>query len=185
MTSTRRISGLSTMPPAKPGDGADERADEHADRHAREADQERRAGAVDDEREHVALEAAGLAHRMRSSRVQFFAAASNVSQNGGRPVPTTCVGVGMSVKLNGRSTGPMTATRRRTPMIAEPDEGQVVLAELAPGELPLVERLEADLVVLGGPAGPGRSTSAAVRPAWLDVLGHGGPQYLMRGSTMP
>ena len=61
-------------------------------------------------------------------------------------------------------------------MMREADHGQPVLAELAPGELPLVERLEADLVVLGR----GRVGVDDLRRRrdetglLLDVLGHVG-----------
>ena len=57
----------------------------------------------------------------------------------------------------------MIATTIRTTRIAEPDERQAVLAELPPGELPLVERLEADLVVLGRASAVGVARPPAAR----------------------
>ena len=51
-------------PPMNPAIAPTIVPDEHADHHAREADEQRRPGAVDDQRQHVALEAAGLAERM-------------------------------------------------------------------------------------------------------------------------
>ena len=41
-------------------------------------------------------------------------------RDGGRPAPTIWSGLGMSVKLNGSSTGPMTATPIRNATIPSP-----------------------------------------------------------------
>ena len=68
-------------------------------------------------------------------------------------------------------------------MMPEADHRQPVLAELAPRQLPLVERLEADLVVLGRRPGRWSTISAAADAVGrlLDVLGHRSTSVLDAG----
>ena len=88
--------------------------------------------------QHVALEAAGLAERV-------------LRGDGGRPGRSTISsGFGMSVKSNGMQERADDRDRDQHREDPEADQRQPVLAELAPRELPLAERLEADLVVDAG-----------------------------------
>ena len=158
MTSTIRIRKLSVKPPMKPAIGADDRADEDADEHAREADEERRPGAVDDERQHVALEAAGLAERVGERRRPRPCADDLVRPRDRRGSRT------------GSRIGPMIAIDEQGGEDPEADQRQAVLLELAPGELPLAEGLEADLVVDGARSSSGRvsmsSTATSGTTSW-------------------
>ena len=114
-------------------DRADDRPDEDADEHAREADQERRPGPVDHEHEDVALEAARLPERVLERR---------------RPA-----GIDLDVRLRDlveherHEERPDDRDDEQDQQDAEPDQGEPVRLELPPGELPLAERLEVDLVV--------------------------------------
>ena len=185
MTSTRRIRPLSTMPPAKPAMAPTIVPMNTPIAIAREADQERGARAVDDQQEHVTLEAAGLAHRVREA--------------GRTPRLDDLVRLRDVREAERHQDGTDDRPDEQDGEHRETDQGQPVLAELPPGQLPLVEGLEADLVVLGlrrvrvhdhrlvlGQVGR-REHSVGDRPQALlpDWLRHGRPQYLMRGSTTP
>ena len=81
----------------------------------------------------------------------------------------------------------MIATRMSAARMPEADQREAVLAELPPGQLPLAERLEVDLVVRPGfrrRAGRGRRRPSRRRAACsMSCAIAPGPQYLMRGST--
>ena len=123
-------------PPRKPLIAPIVGPDDDADRHAAEADEERRPGAVDDERHHVALEAAGLAERM-----------------GERRAPTDrhdLVGARDVAEVERPDEWPDDGDRDERAEHDQADHREAVPSELPPGELPLAERFEADLVVLAG-----------------------------------
>ena len=159
ITSTRRISRLSTRPPAKP-----EMAPTMVPMNTPIAMLVKPIRS--DVRE-------PLTTSVRTSRWRPPVSPIGWARLGPRPAADDLVGLRDVGEAERQQDRPDDRDQDQRDDQAEADEREPVLAELAPRELPLVERLEPDLVVLGrGRVGVDDLRGRGETGLLLDVLGH-------------